>query len=422
VPPAPAREETPQPAPAGQPAAPPHEAPPQPAPASEAAPPSAREAPPHAAPAGEAAPTPAREAPHPAPAGDPSSSGPAGAGVPPRDPAGGSAPGILRRRGRLFAALAGVIVAAAVAAILLLSQEELSPLEATRLTVDPIPVGANPLGLVAVDGTPWVLTSTDEAGAVRPIEDGKAGPELALDDEAYSLAGSGTDLLAMTYGGLARVDVAAREVVGGPVNLDAGSDSGIAVGEGALWVTDIIDGAVIRADPETGRPVGEPIPIGDNLRGPIAAAEGAVWVLSADATDDVLTVTPIDPATNRPGQAINVGAYGSVYGLAAGAGGVWVIDDDTKSLRRIDPVKRELDPRRVTLEEGFASVAVGSGAVWTLDGQGLTVLRIDPATVKRVGQPVAVAAGSESRLAVSPGAAWVLSRGDDAALRITWDD
>ena len=67
---------------------------------------------PHAPLAGEAAPTPAREAPP--QLGRPATplGGPAGAGAAPRDPAGGSAPGVLRRHGRLFAALAGLIVAA----------------------------------------------------------------------------------------------------------------------------------------------------------------------------------------------------------------------------------------------------------------------------------------------------------------------
>jgi hypothetical protein len=56
-----------------------------------------------------------------------------------------------------------------------------------------------------------------------------------------------------------------------------------------------------------------------------------------------------------------------------------------------------------------------------LDGQGLTVTRVDPATIKPVGQPVAVAAGGDSRLSITKDALWVLSprRG---ALRITWGD
>ena len=68
----------------------------------------------------------------------------------------------------------------------------MSALEATRLTVDPIPVAAAPVGLAAADdGTPWVLTTDGEVGFVRPIEDDKAGEELTLDDPAYSLASTG---------------------------------------------------------------------------------------------------------------------------------------------------------------------------------------------------------------------------------------
>ena len=125
-----------------------------------------------------------------------------------------------------------------------------------------------------------MLVAKDDVGSVRPIEDGRAGPEIALDDDAYAIAGSGANLWVTTEGGLAQVDTAARKVVGGPVDLEAGSGAGVAVGEGALWVTDTIDGTVIRADPVTARPVGDPIPVSSNLRGPIVAGEGAVWVLA----------------------------------------------------------------------------------------------------------------------------------------------
>ena len=71
-----------------------------------------------------------------------------------------------------------MVVLAAVALFVVLSRDEVSALEAKRLTVDPIPVAAAPVGLVAAeDGTPWVLTSDGEVGFVRPIEDDKAGDE-----------------------------------------------------------------------------------------------------------------------------------------------------------------------------------------------------------------------------------------------------
>ena len=410
-PPAPAGWSTPPPGLAGE--APPREATPQreatslgaaspprePAPSRDATPPDSA-----------ASPVAGAEAPEAAPGASPPSNV---TGAPPV--------GVLRRHGRLFAALAGLVVAIAVAAILLLSQGEVSALDATQLTVDPIPVGDSPRGLVAVDGTPWVLTSTDEESAVRPIEDDKAGEALTLDDESYALATTGTDLWASGDSGVSRIDAAARQVLGGPVDLGVvSSGSRIAAGEGALWVTNTIDNAVIRADETTARPVGDPIEVGGGLLDAIATGEGAVWVLRSDINSDVTWIVPIDPATNRAGRAIAIDAFTSNEILAVGEGGVWSASEDAERLIRVDPAKRQVDSRRPRFAEGVGDVAVGSGAVWVLDAQGQTVTRVDPQTLKTVGQPIAVAGGSESRLAVTPGAAWVLSprRG---AVRVTWD-
>ena len=210
----------------------------------------------------------------------------------------------MARRRALLGALAAVVVLAGAALFVVLSRDEVSALEATRLTVDPIPVAAAPVGLAAADdGTPWVLTTDGEVGFVRPIEDDKAGDELMLDDPAYSLASTGRDLWATTQGGVARIDPAARQVLGGPVDLESGSGSEIASGEGALWVSDTIDNGVIRADPETARAVGDPIEVGATMRTTIVAGEGAVWVLRGDADidADLIAVVPIDPANNQAG-------------------------------------------------------------------------------------------------------------------------
>ena len=85
----------------------------------------------------------------------------------------------MARRRALLGAVAAVVVVAGAALFILLSRDEVSALEATRLIVDPIPVAAAPVGLASADdGTPWVLTTDGEVGFVRPIEDDKAGDEL----------------------------------------------------------------------------------------------------------------------------------------------------------------------------------------------------------------------------------------------------
>jgi streptogramin lyase len=257
---------------------------------------------------------------------------------------------------------------------------------------------------------------------VRPIEDDKAGEELTLDDPAYSLASTGSDLWATTEGGVARIDPAARQVLGGPVNLEAGSGSEIAAGEGALWVTDTIDNSVIQADAETARAVDDPIAVGSTMRNAIVAGEGAVWVLRADVDADTTEVVQIDTAKKEAGKSVRTGTFSSTEALAAGEGGVWTAggEDETR-LVRVDPAGLKLDSRNLMFEDGISAIAAGEGAVWVLDGQGLTVTRVDPETIKPVGQPIAVAAGGDSRLAVTDDAVWVLSprRG---ALRITWSD
>ena len=90
----------------------------------------------------------------------------------------------------------------------------------------------------------------------------------------------------------------------------------IAVGEGAVWVADRRDGAVVRIDPATNS-VTTMIQVG---RGPtgIATGLGSVWV--ANSRDG--TVSRIDPVRRQVVQTIRVG--GSPQAIAVGNGRVWV--------------------------------------------------------------------------------------------------
>ena len=90
----------------------------------------------------------------------------------------------------------------------------------------------------------------------------------------------------------------------------------IAAGEGAVWVTAMLDDTVSRIDPTTNR-VTKTIRVGRGIDG-IAAGEGAVWV--ANSFDD--TISRIDPRTNTVVARVPVkSAPGQI---STGAGGVWV--------------------------------------------------------------------------------------------------
>ena len=84
--------------------------------------------------------------------------------------------------------------------------------------------------------------------------------------------------------------------------------SGIAVGEGGVWVADSLDNAVVRIDPNR-RAVVETIPVGQSPAG-VAVGGGSVWV--ANSGDG--TVSRIDPVTDDgredPGWGQPAGADG----------------------------------------------------------------------------------------------------------------
>ena len=96
--------------------------------------------------------------------------------------------------------------------------------------------------------------------------------------------------------------------------------TGIAVGEGGVWVVDSLDDAVVRIDPDT-RSVTATIPVGRSPAG-VAVGAGSVWV--ANSGDG--TVTRINPSTDKPIATIAVG--GSPQAITIADGRVWVTVDE----------------------------------------------------------------------------------------------
>jgi len=209
--------------------------------------------------------------------------------------------------------------------------------------------------------------------------------------------------------------------------------TGVAVTDGAVWVTNTNDASVSRVDPET-ETVRQTIPVGNSPAG-IAGGAGNIWV----ANHDDGTVSRIDPTTNGVVQTIRVGngptavAFGerSVWvtnaddrtlssidpvsgkvsapiridavsrGVAVGGGSVWVTDESAKSVLRVDPVAGEV-VETVSVGNGPAGVAFGGGSVWVANSLDGTVSRIDPAT-----------ASVTATLPVGPGPAAVAAEDDD---------
>ena len=92
--------------------------------------------------------------------------------------------------------------------------------------------------------------------------------------------------------------------------------SGIAVGEGGVWVAETGDDKLVHIDPST-RAVRATIPVGNAPTG-VSLGAGSVWV--ANSGDG--TVTRIDPGTDKPLATIPVG--GSPQAIAVAGGRAWV--------------------------------------------------------------------------------------------------
>jgi streptogramin lyase len=183
------------------------------------------------------------------------------------------------------------------------------------------------------------------------------------------------------------------------VTLTSSSSSSVKVGPTSLAVVDPHSNKVVHA-----------IDLGfkSNL---IASGEGYVWVVDPQGS----TLWKIDPGRRRVANIfpLAVGAGEVPFGLAVGAGAVWVavqrgtrevvleLGPDVGDLRRTIPYGEAVKaPTLVWLQP----LAVGGGAVWALDPAVGGLWRIAP----RAGRAERLAEGLDARsLAVGSGAVWL---------------
>jgi YVTN family beta-propeller protein len=240
-------------------------------------------------------------------------------------------------------------------------------------TLVTIPLSAPPTGLAASGDGVWVVepnaNPTQSSVLVSRIDPdyNVPGPPVhignVVPDGPGSVAAQGDAVwVAPSNGLLTRLD-ALTGAVRGQVDPNA-SPSGIAVGEGAVWLTDGEPDSetnnVIRVDP-TG--LLKSIPVG-NGPSAIATGDGAVWVI--DALDE--TVVRMDPDTASVTNTIPVGH--SPAGVAVGDGSVWVANSGDGTVTRINPTT----DKPVTIRVGGSpqALTVAAGRVYvTVDARSI---------------------------------------------------
>jgi serine/threonine-protein kinase len=132
----------------------------------------------------------------------------------------------------------------------------------------------------------------------------------------------------------------------------------VAVGEGKAWVLgsdESGDSSVVAVDTST-REIGGPLELGRGSPAGLAIGEGSLWSLFSDGR-----LLKIDPKGTRVIATISTDALAN--GVAAGEGGIWVLNHLRGQVTRVDPGTGRI-AARISLEARLKSIAVGERSVW----------------------------------------------------------
>ena len=231
-----------------------------------------------------------------------------------------------------------------------------------RTIVRTIGVGPAPTDLAVSRAAVWVsrgarsVTEIDpEAGVTErtfAIPLGSRKPSAQQLDATSTVAAGANEVWMAAAATAARVEPKPERSYS---VVDFGCCTGIALGDGSVWVTDGQGVVRLGADPRSGR-VERRIGL-TFLPQDIAVGAGGVWV--TDQLGD--TVWHIDPRTNHADRSITVGA--NPAGIAVGRGSrIWVASGDG-TVSRINP-SSELVSATITVGGTPQDIAVGAGAVW----------------------------------------------------------
>lgn len=221
---------------------------------------------------------------------------------------------------------------------------------------------------------------------VERIPVGIAAYDIAIDGDTLWV----TDL---ERGVVVLVDASTNRVV---ERIDVPAAAGISVGSGSVWVVEF--GAFLdkpsklaRIDPQTNEVVKE-IPIASTNPQDIAYGAGGAWIANGCCVPHSLSVSHVDPNTNKEVATIDTGL--ETYGVAVASGSVWATGSKVNcpscgALMRIDPATDKIVGK--TNVRGASGVAATDDAVWVSSyfekGEGLNlqgkatgaVTRVEPA-------------------------------------------
>jgi streptogramin lyase len=191
----------------------------------------------------------------------------------------------------------------------------------------------------------------------------------------------------------------------------------------AIWALHY-DGHLHEVDPTTLAPIHTYDPFQDFPVDWAVSAGGFIWAVAENGNDGTWggSIAKIDPVSHSIVGTLSVPGVGAYADISADLGYIWVKDDDSPTLLRIDPATEQITTFDIPGFKGRLSQlwdiwpATGLGSVWLRMSDGL-VSRVDPGTGQVTGTYPADPAGGGGIPVVGFDSLWVPNFGSDTVWR-----
>jgi ABC-type transport system substrate-binding protein/DNA-binding SARP family transcriptional activator/streptogramin lyase len=240
-----------------------------------------------------------------------------------------------------------------------------------------------------------------DAQSGRLVGDVPAGPSVG-----FIRFGLGSVWEMEDSGVLLQIDPRTRHVTD---SIAVGVNPGdVAVGAGAVWITDKNSQTLLRISPQYGEITRIPLPTHGLSRpgvgGGVAIGAGSVWVAQG-----LSRVVRIDPASGQVESSVSVPDASEV---AFGDGAIWVAAGDIGVLTKVDP-RTGAVVATARIGPWICCVAVGGGYVWAANDTGIWKLASDGRVLGTISVP-----SQTANIYFGAGALWVAADVAGTVLRI----
>jgi YVTN family beta-propeller protein len=242
---------------------------------------------------------------------------------------------------------------------------------------------------------------------------------------AFLLTRGSSGLSAVAPNHVGVIDPDANKLV---AEVQVGRDPlAVTTGSGSAWVTNTEEYVVSRIDAANLAETAAIIPV-SGYPSDVLWGSSSVWV----ALGPLAELVTVNPDQNRPSQELSALGNGDPCSsgpdasLAIGAGAVWFLcqagefgrfDLRTRTGRDVALGAGIIGTSNATLSV-FEDVAFGLGSLWLVDSETRSILRLDP-VLRRLERPHTVGADPRA-VAVAGDSVWVANYGDDTVKRLVF--